>query len=116
MESAELLMQNAEFVKAMRSHIDNILADGRIDSADIPEIILMVLDLLDRMDGIHIAKEDFRPFLIEITTRILKLCDVKTSELIRLQKMIDMCITLLMRSVKFQNAISKAFKCLTCHK
>lgn len=111
MDPVQKLMQNEHFMVSMKTHIDNILADGHIDAADIPEIILMALDLIDQMPNLSLDQQEYGPFLEELISSLMKRCGVRESDRMAILKMTNVCIALLMRSVKVRSAISRIFCC-----
>ena len=94
------LVDDDNFVNDCKNDINQILADGKFDWKDMPQVISLVVIISEKYDKIQIDEKDivevFRLLIIELLKKIGAIQE--TSE--EIEKMLDQCLTLLALKVK----------------
>ena len=59
-----IIIQDKKFLDNVKSSVDNIMMDGKVDISDIPEIILLITTTINTFDNLNI-NETMLPELIK---------------------------------------------------
>lgn len=65
------LTQDPEFIKLVENKLTEIMKDGKVDTHDIPNIILIVLDCAKNLSKFNLNYDQFQKVLEELITFIL---------------------------------------------
>jgi hypothetical protein len=68
----DLLIKNENFKGKIEEHLINVMKDHKLDTNDIPELILMVMTLYNNISTVKLAYSDIPSFINLIIKRILK--------------------------------------------
>jgi hypothetical protein len=64
------------FLHLIQGHIDNITRDHRFTKADIPSLVLLILELTNNLDKLHLTREQAQEALPDIVMYILTQFDI----------------------------------------
>lgn len=107
-----ILLDDTTFVNECQSSLNNIFKDKEFTSSDMPEVLNLVLLVLEKKDNLDINEDNlfevFRLLIIELLKK-LKIIEDTNDEL---NKMIDSCLKLLKTKVKTTNTLAKLTKCI----
>ena len=109
---AKMLIDNDEFIDSMEKQIRNIMKDGRIDSNDIPEFILIITELYN-LTELKVKYDELPNVINEVVQYLLNKYNlVPEEETEQFAKMINMAIKLVIMKPKVKKSILK--KLLFC--
>lgn len=106
----ELLIKNENFKKTIEEHINTIMKDNKIDEHDIPELILMVMNLYNNLSSAKLSYSDIPSFINTIIKRILEeknLIPEQNKE--SFFKLLETTINLVMLKPKVKNCLTSCF-------
>ena len=110
------LLDDDNFVNECKDELIKIMQDKKFDVNDMPEVMSLVVLVLEKYDKIKIDSEDvvevFRLLIIEL----LKKHNIIENSSPEIEKMLESCLKLLVLKVKTSSFWSKLFKCCKCCK
>jgi len=117
----EKIMLDDETSKCIKSSIDNIMLDGKIDQYDIPEILLLITEIMNNSNVVNIklTAEDLTSLIKELYKFIEKQYNLVPDESQQegFDRLIDSCIKLVLFQPKVKNKIKNCLnKFNTCCK
>ncbi len=117
----EKIMLDDETSKCIKSSIDNIMRDGKIDQYDIPEILLLITEIMNNSNVVNIklTAEDLTSLIKELYKFIEKQYNLVPDESQQegFDRLIDSCIKLVLFQPKVKNKIKNCLnKFNTCCK
>ena len=117
----EKIMLDDETSKCIKSSIDNIMRDGKIDQYDIPEILLLITEIMNNSNVVNtkLTAEDLTSLIKELYKFIEKQYNLVPDESQRegFDRLIDSCIKLVLFQPKVKNTIKNCLnKFNTCCK
>jgi len=105
------LLDDDNFVNECKDELIKIMQDKKFDVNDMPEVMSLVVLVLEKYDKIKIDSEDvvevFRLLIIEL----LKKHNIIENSSPEIEKMLESCLKLLVLKVKTISFWSKLFKC-----
>ena len=94
---AQILVDNPKFFKTIEGNIIYIMADGKVDANDIPEIMTIVTECYNNLGNIKVTYEELPELFKEIVDYIFEKYDLIPDEQEeQFKKLIDNAITLIM--------------------
>lgn len=95
------------FLSLIQGHLDNITRDHRFTKSDIPSVVLLLLELTNNLDKLHLTREQLEDSLPDILLYILKHFDVLGHNEKDYIDIIRLCCSIALMVPKY-----KKFKCL----
>jgi hypothetical protein len=111
------LLDNEEFVNKCKENLFEILEDKKFNANDVPELINLVVLILEEYDNFKIDEKDIAEVLRIIIIELLKKFNLLDEAKPNLEKMLDSCLKLVVLKVKsktFWNKIASFFKKCKC--
>ena len=111
------LLDNEEFVNKCKENLFEILEDKKFNANDVPELINLVVLILEEYDNFKIDEKDIAEVLRIIIIELLKKFNLLDEAKPNLEKMLDSCLKLVVLKVKsksFWNKIGSFFKKCKC--
>ncbi len=110
---AQILVDNPKFFKTIEGNIKYIMADGKVDANDIPEIMTIVTECYNNLGNIKVTYEELPELFKEIIDYIFEKYDLIPDEQEeQFKKLIDNAITLIMLQPNIRKGCIKAKKWL----
>ena len=107
------IMLNDQTSICIKSSIDNIMRDGKIDQYDIPEILFMITEIMNSSSVINtkLTSENLASLIKELYKFIEKQYNLVPDDTQKagFERLIDSCIKLILFQPKIKNAIKKCF-------
>ena len=105
---AKILIEDQKFIKTIEGNIKYIMADGKIDAYDIPEIMTIVTECYNNLGSIKVTYEELPEILREIIDFLFDKYNLVPEEHEeKFKKMIDTVITLIMLQPKIKKGCIK---------
>ena len=108
------IMLDDETSKCIKTSIDNIMRDGKIDQYDIPEILFLITDIMNNSNVVNtnLTAENLASLIKELYKFIEKQYNLVPDESQKagFDRLIDSCIKLILFQPKAKTAI---INCLT---
>ena len=104
------LLGDDNFVSQCSESLKEILEDKKFDSSDLPEVLNLVVLIMDKSDNVEIKEENIEEVFKTLVIELLKKLDVFDEPSEQVNKMIDSCIKLLKSKVKTSTFFSKVKK------
>ena len=111
------LLDNEEFVNKCKENLLEILEDKKFDANDVPELINLVVLILEDYNNFEIDEKDIAEVLRVIIVELLEKFNLLDEAKPDLEKMLDSCLKLVVLKVKsktFWNKILSFFKKCKC--
>ena len=111
------LLDNEEFVNKCKENLLEILEDKKFNANDVPELINLVVLILEEYDNFEIDEKDIAEVLRVIIVELLEKFNLLDEAKPDLEKMLDSCLKLVVLKVKsksFWNKIGSFFKKCKC--
>ena len=117
----EKIMLDDETSKCIKSSIDNIMRDGKIDQYDIPEILLLITEIMNNSNVVNtkLTADNLTSLIKELYKFIEKQYNLVPDESQKegFDRLIDSCIKLVLFQPKVKNTIKNCLnKFNTCCK
>jgi len=108
------IMLDDETSKCIKTSIDNIMRDGKIDKYDIPEILFLITDIMNNSSVINtkLTPENLGSLIKELYKFIEKQYNLVPNETQKagFDRLIDSCIKLILFQPKLKTTITNCFK------
>ena len=105
----EKIMLDDETSQCIKSSIDNIMRDGKIDQYDIPEILLLITEIMNNSNVVNIklTADNLTSLIKELYKFIEKQYNLVPDESQKegFDRLIDSCIKLVLFQPKVKNTI-----------
>lgn len=117
----EKIMLDDETSKCIKTSIDNIMKDGKIDQYDIPEILFLITDIMNNSSVVNtkLTAENLASLIKELYKFIEKQYNLVPDESQKagFERLIDSCIKLILFQPKVKAAVKNRLNKLnTCCK
>lgn len=109
------LSKNVDFLQKIDSTVKAIMKDGKIDQFDIPEIMLLITELITTSEESKITTEQLEQSINTMYEYIMthyKLFPSDEEQRNSFNKLFKMCVKLILFTPKVKNALKKSFKCI----
>jgi hypothetical protein len=108
------IMLDDETSKLIKTSIDNIMRDGKIDKYDIPEILFVITDIMNNSSVVNtkLTAENLASLIKELYKFIEKQYNLVPDESQKagFDRLIDSCIKLILFQPKLKTAITNCFR------
>ena len=108
------IMLDEETSKRIKSSIDNIMRDGKIDQYDIPEIIFLITEIMNNSSVVNtkLTAENLASLIKELYKFIEKQYNLVPDESQKagFDRLIDSCIKLILFQPKVKTSITNCFR------
>lgn len=111
------LLDNEEFVNKCKENLLKILEDKKFDANDVPELINLVVLILEEYDNFEIDEKDIAEVLRVIIVELLEKFNLFDEAKPDLEKILDSCLKLVILKVKSKtlwNKVKSFFKKCKC--
>jgi len=109
------IMLDDEISRCIKSSIDNIMRDGKIDQYDIPEIIFLITEIMNNSNVINkkLTADNLASLIKELYKFIEKQYNLVPDESQKagFERLVDSCIKLILFQPKVKTAINNCFNC-----
>ena len=109
------IMLDDEISRCIKTSIDNIMRDGKIDQYDIPEIIFLITEIMNNSNVINkkLTADNLASLIKELYKFIEKQYNLVPDESQKagFERLIDSCIKLILFQPKVKTAINNCFNC-----
>ena len=109
------IMLDDEISRCIKTSIDNIMRDGKIDQYDIPEIIFLITEIMNNSNIINkkITADNLACLIKELYKFIEKQYNLVPDESQKagFERLVDSCIKLILFQPKVKTAINNCFNC-----
>lgn len=113
----QALVDDPKFIKEIENNIKNIMEDGKVNMADIPEIIEMATNCYNNISKVHLTYDELPEILTEIINYILDTYElVPDEEEEQFRKIVDMGVKLIMLKPAVKKGCLKVWNKLSCKK
>jgi hypothetical protein len=109
------LSKNVDFLQKIDSTVKEVMKDGKIDQFDIPEIMLLITDLITASEETKITIEQLEESIITMYQYIMthyKLFPEDEEQKKSFNRLFELCVKLILFTPKVKNACKKSFKCI----
>ena len=107
------IMLDDETSKRIKTSIDNIMRDGKIDNYDIPEILFIITDIINNSSVVNtkLTAENLASLIKELYKFIEKQYNLIPDETQKagFERLIDSCIKLILFQPKVKSVITNCF-------
>jgi hypothetical protein len=102
------LLMDDEFSKTLQTHIENIMKDGKIDQYDIPDIVLIIGELLIKEPKLTLTSELLSELIKELIVFIVKKYSLKAdeSQIESFNRLVESSIKLIMFQPKIKEKVN----------
>ena len=108
------IMLDDETSKCIKTSIDNIMKDGKIDQYDIPEILFLITDIINNSTVVNakLTPENLASLIKELYKFIEKQYNLvpDESQQAGFDRLIDSCIKLILFQPKVKTSITNCFR------
>lgn len=103
------LMLNDKFSKNLQTSITEVMKDGKIDTNDIPHIMLIITELINNTPSITITADELAELAKKLIAFIIKQTNITPSaeEQDIINKLVESSIKLILLQPKIKKALSK---------
>jgi hypothetical protein len=103
------LLMDDEFSKSLQSHIENIMKDGKINEYDIPDIVLIICELIAKEPKLTLTQELLSELIQELIVFIIKKYQLKAEDhqIDNFNRIIESSIKLIMFQPKIKEKVNK---------
>ena len=109
------IMLDDEISRCIKTSIDNIMRDGKIDQYDIPEIIFLITEIMNNSNVINkkLTADNLASLIKELYKFIEKQYNLVPDESQKagFERLVDSCIKLILFQPKVKTAINNCFNC-----
>ena len=108
------LLDNDKFVNECKENLLEILKDKKFDSSDMPEVISLVVLLVENYDSFYVNEEDVSEVLKLLIMELIKKLKLTEDVSEEIEKMLDACLKLVVlkvKSKKVKQGCKKLFSC-----
>ena len=104
----KLLVENDKFLKTVEGQIKYIMADGKVDASDIPEIMTIVTECYNNLGNVKVTYEELPEILEELVDFIFTKYElVPDEEEEKFRRLISQAIKLIMLQPKIRKGCIK---------
>ena len=110
------LTKNIEFVKKIDTSVKTILKDGKVDQYDIPELVLLITDLLVNTNQAQIFQDDIVTAINSLYEYIMdhyKLFPDDEEQKASFKRLFDMSVKLVLYQPNVKTNCKKWFSCIS---
>ena len=108
------LLMNDEFSKKLQTHIENIMKDGKLNEYDIPDIVLIIGELITSEPKLTLTSEILSELIKELIVFLIKKYQLKAddNQIDNFNRLIESSIKLIMFQPKIKEKVNKCLnKC-----
>lgn len=116
-EVFKILSADEKFIASVKTSLNNIMKDGKIDQYDTPELVFLITDAYNEMSNLHLAYEDL-PILIKMLYNFIieKFNLIPEDKKADFERLVDVAIKLVMLQPKVEQQVSGCLKWFGCLK
>ena len=114
--SNAVLSKNVSFLQKIDTTVKNIMKDGKIDQFDIPEIMLLITELITTSENSKVTIEQMENSINSLYDYIMthyKLFPEDPAQKESFDRLFKMCIKLIIFQPKVMQSCKKFFPCLS---
>jgi hypothetical protein len=110
------LTKNVSFLQKIDTTVKNIMKDGKIDQFDIPEIMLLITELITTSEKSKVTMEQLENSINTMYEYIMthyKLIPEDPSQKESFERLFNMCVKLIIYQPKVNKSCKTIFPCLS---
>ena len=108
------LLDDDKFVDECKKNLLEIMEDKKFDTNDMPEVLSLVVLVLERYDSFDINEEDVSEVLKMLVMELIKKLNLTDDVSDEVEKMLDACLKLVVLKVKSKKAKAGCKKLFSC--
>jgi hypothetical protein len=111
------LLDDNKFVDECKENLSSIMADNQFNANDMPEVLSLVVLIVEKYDTFDIDEKDIAEVLRILVIELLKKLNLLDEAKPDLEKMLDACLKLVVLKVKsktFWSRVKKMLKKCKC--
>jgi len=108
------LLDDDKFVDECKENLLEILKDKKFDASDMPEVISLVILLVEKYDSFDVNEEDVSEVLKLLVMELIKKLNLTEDVNEEIEKMLDACLRLVVLKVKSKKAKAGYKKLFSC--
>ena len=108
------LLDNDKFVDECKENLLEILKDKKFDSSDMPEVVSLVVLLVENYDSFDVNEEDVSEVLKLLVMELIKKLKLTEDINEEIEKMLDACLKLVILKVKSKEVRQGCKKLFSC--
>jgi len=108
------LLDDDKFVDECKKNLLEIMKDKKFDTNDMPEVLSLVVLVLERYDSFNINEEDISEVLKILVMELIKKLNLADDVSGEVEKMLDACLKLVVLKVKSKKVKSGCKKLFSC--
>jgi len=108
------LLDDDKFVDECKKNLLEIMEDKKFDTNDMPEVLSLVVLVLERYDSFDINEEDVSEVLKMLVMELIKKLNLTDDVSDEVEKMLDACLKLVVLKVKSKKVKSGCKKLFSC--
>ena len=106
------LLDDDKFVDECKQNLEEIMKDKQFDTSDMPEVLSLVVLLVEKYDSFDVNEEDVSEVLKLLVMELIKKLNLTEDVNDEVEKMLDACLKLVILKVKSKKAKSGCKKLL----
>ena len=110
------LTKNVSFLQKIDTTVKSIMKDGKIDQFDIPEIMLLITDLITTSENSKVTMEQMENSINALYQYIMthyNLFPEDSTQKESFERLFNMCVKLIIFQPKVNKSCKKIFPCLS---
>ena len=110
------LTKNVSFLQKIDTTVKNIMKDGKIDQFDIPEIMLLITELITTSENSKVTIDQLQHSIQSLYEYIMthyNLFPQDEQQKESFKRLFDMCVKLIIFQPKVKESCKKFFPCLS---
>jgi hypothetical protein len=114
--SDDELTKNVSFLQKIDETVKSIMKDGKVDQFDIPEIMLLITELITTSEKSKITMEQIENSITTLYQYIMthyKLFPEDPAQKESFERLFDMCVKLIIFQPKVNKSCKSIFPCLS---
>jgi len=109
------ITNDKENISKIKTSIDSILKDGKIDQYDVPDIVFLVTDLLNSLTTLHVTPEEVPVLIKKLCTFFLDTYGgIPEEKKPDFERLLDSSLRLVMLQPKVKEAVTSCLNFLKC--
>lgn len=116
-EVFKILSADEKFIARVKTSLNNVMKDGKIDQYDAPELVFLITDAYNEMSNLKLTYEDL-PVLIKMLYNFIveKFDLIPVDKRADFERLIDVAIKLVMLQPKVEQQVSNCLGWFSCFK
>jgi len=116
-EVFKILSADEKFIARVKTSLNNIMKDGKIDQYDAPELVFLITDSYNEMSNLKLTYGDLPVLIKMLYTFIVEKFDlIPADKRADFDRLVDVAIKLVMLQPKVEQQVTKCLGWFSCFK